>query len=54
MLNLLKAFPHLRAVVQDLKAAVEDGEQVIEFSVSCPPCTDMYSFCQTAVVERVR
>lgn len=28
MLSLLKAFPHLRAVVQDLKAAVDDGEKV--------------------------
>ncbi|EIM90605.1 S-adenosyl-L-methionine-dependent methyltransferase [Stereum hirsutum FP-91666 SS1] len=28
MLNLLKAFPHLRVVVQDLKAAVEDGQEL--------------------------
>lgn len=34
MLNLLKAFPHLRAVVQDLKAAVEDGQEVNRHSPS--------------------
>lgn len=41
MLNLLKAFPHLRVVIQDLKAAVEDGQEV---SISSPPSvfTRMY------------
>lgn len=41
MLNLLKAFPHLRAVVQDLEAAVEDGQEV---SICSPPSvfTRMY------------